>query len=331
MMPGGARLRTLARGAARRTLSTLAPPISATLRKLPFGDRLVQFLLEQTWRRGNAEMLDRYLVSGFQNPRINVQSILVRHFLISKLFGAQWDQMAEDELRFAVELNEVVRRRASELGVTMGSYLDPAKHAGVQRVDEVIADRQTSFEARWRAELSGRTAMSLSVLEFACGSANDYRAFADYGLARLLDYTGVDLTPKNIENALRRFSDARFEVGNILDLPYADGSFDLVIASDIFEHLAPDAMERALDEACRLARRGVALSFFNMSRAPDHLVQRRRAYHWNRLSAQRIEERLRRHFPTVTTIAVAAWLQDRFDYPHSYNRGAYTIFAESGE
>lgn len=331
MMPGRARLRTLARGAARRTLSTFAPPVSATFRKLPFGDRLVQFLLEQTWSRGNAEMLDRYLVSGFQNPRINVQSILVRHFLISKLFGAQWDQMADAELRFAVELNEALRRRASELGVTMGSYLDPAKYAGVQRVDEVIADRQTSFEARWRAEVAERTAAPLRVLEFACGSANDYRAFVACGLARHLDYTGVDLTPKNIENARRRFPGARFEVGNILDLAYADESFDLVIASDIFEHLAPDDMERALDEACRLARRGVALSFFNMSQAPDHLVQRRRAYHWNRLSAPRVEERLRRHFSTVTTVEVATWLQDRFDYRHSYNRSAYTIFAESGE
>ncbi|MCA1569150.1 MAG: class I SAM-dependent methyltransferase, partial [Chloroflexi bacterium] len=228
-------------------------------------------------------------------------------------------------------LNEVLRRRALELGVTMGSFLDPAKHAAVQRVDRSIAERETAFEQRWSAELSERTARPLSVLEFACGSANDFRAFVSYGLARHLDYTGVDLTAKNIENALRRFPDARFEVGNIMDLPYADASFDFVIAADIFEHLAPDELERALDEACRLARRGVVLTFFNMSGGPEHLVQRKRAYHWNRLSAPRVEEHLRRHFSTVTTIPVATWLKDRFGYRHSYNRNAYTIIAENSE
>ena len=313
-----------------RTLATLAPLASKGLRKLPFGARLVRFLLEQTWSRGDAEMLDRYLVSGYQNPRINLQSVLVRHFLIAKLFGSEVDQLAEQEIRFAVELNEVLRRAALDLGVTMGSFLDPAKHAAVRRVDQAIEGRQAQFEARWRSELSDRVASRLRVLEFACGSANDYRAFVAYGLARHLDYTGVDLTPKNIENALRRFPDARFQVGDILNLPNADASFDYVIAADIFEHLAPEQMERALDEACRLAARGVALTFFNMSSAPDHVLQRKRAYHWNRLSAPRVEARLRRHFSTVTTIPVAPWAKEHFAYSHSYNRHAYTIFAESG-
>jgi len=212
------RLRILALGAGNRTLSILAPFASEGLRKLPFGARLARFLHEQTWSLGDADMLDRYLVSGYQNPRINVQSILIRHFLISKLFGSDLEQVAQDEVRFAVMLNELLRQRALALRVTMGSFLNPAKHAGVQRVDTVIAERQMEFEERWQAELANRTIEPIRVLEFACGSANDFRAFVSYGLAGHLDYTGVDLTPKNIENALRRFPHAQFEVGNILDL-----------------------------------------------------------------------------------------------------------------
>lgn len=314
-------------GAGRREQDAFDPrpvclggPAEAAIRA-----RLARFLHEQTWSLGDADMLDRYLVSGYQNPRINVQSILIRHFLISKLFGSDLEQVAQDEVRFAVMLNELLRQRALALRVTMGSFLNPAKHAGVQRVDTVIAERQMEFEERWQAELANRTIEPIRVLEFACGSANDFRTFVSYGLAGHLDYTGVDLTHKNIENALRRFPHAQFEVGNILDLSYADGSFDFVIASDIFEHLAPQEMERALDEACRLARRGVLLTFFNMSGAPEHVVQRRRAYHWNRLSCPRIGKRLRRRFSSVNTIRVAAWLKERFDYPHSYNPHAYTI------
>ncbi|MDQ3691263.1 MAG: class I SAM-dependent methyltransferase, partial [Chloroflexota bacterium] len=254
---GASKIRTLAVGMMNRTLSRAAPLATRSLRKLPYGTQLGKFVLAQTWRLGDAGMLDRYLVSGYQNPRINIQSVLLRHFLISRLFGDTFERLADEEVRFAVELNEVLRRRALELGVTMGSFLNPAKHAAVQRVDEAIAERERLFEERWRAEVTERTAERISVLEFACGSANDFRAFASYGLARHLDYVGVDLTPKNIANALRHFPDARFEVGNILDLAHADGSFDYVIASDIFEHLEPIEMERALDEACRIARRGV--------------------------------------------------------------------------
>lgn len=323
--------RPLTAGVRRWVLSTLAPFVSRVLRTLPFGARLVRLLAEQTWSRRDAEMLDRYLVSGYQNPRINVQSVLLRHFLISKLFDPTFEQLADEELRHAIELNEIIRRRALELEVTMGSYLDPTRQAAVRQVDQVIADRELEFERRWRAELSERASDPLRVLEFACGSANDYRAFVGFGLAPHLDYTGVDLARKNIENALRRFPDTRFKVASILDLPYADGSFDFVIAADIFEHLAPEEMETALDEACRLAARGVALTFFNMSGAPDHAIQRRGTYHWNRLSAPMIEAHLRRRFSTVRMIPVASWLKETFGYAHSYNRHAYTIFAENDQ
>ena len=94
------------------------------------------------------------------------------------------------------------------------------------------------------------------------------------------------------------------------------------------EHLALDDMERALDEAGRLARRAVILSFFNMSDIPDHRVRPKGAYHWNRLSRTRVEAQLRRRLPSVTATPIATWLAERYDYPHSYNRHAWTIVAE---
>jgi SAM-dependent methyltransferase len=309
-------------------ISVTARSVLWVLRHLPLGDRAERFLLERTWGAGSAEMLDAYLVAGYQNPRINIQSILVRHFLLARLLGDEVDATMEDEIRFAVELNEVLRQRARELGVQMGAYRNPVKHAAVRRVDEAIAERERAFGDRWREILADRPADRLSVIEFACGSANDYRAFAETGLATRLEYVGVDLSPKNIANARRRFPDVRFEVGDILGLPYPDRSFDYVVASDIFEHLSPEAMEAALDEAVRLARRGLVLTFFNMSDAPEHEVRRRRAYHWNTLSRPRIEARLRQDFASVSGIPVARWLKASYDYPHSYNTHAWTIFAE---
>ena len=276
-------------------------------------------------------MLDRYLVSGYQNPRINVQSILLRHFLVERAVGPGFDDLKAGEIRQAVELNEVLRQRAAQLGVKMGSYLNPSRQAAVLRVDEGIADREHAYAERWHEALTvaERSGPPLQVIELACGSANDYRAFVEFGLAEHLDYRGLDLTLKNIENARRRFPGVAFEVGDVRDVQHPDGAFDYVVASDVFEHLSLDGMERAITEAMRLARRGVALTFFNMSESADHEDRPTKLYHWNRLSRPRIEARLRGRYRFVRVVPVSAWLRNEHGYAHSYNAHAYSIFAET--
>ena len=312
-----------------RALTRFGRTASRLLRTTPAGERARRFLLERAWAHLPSDMLDAYLVSGYQNPRINIQSILLRHHLVRRLFGDEFEELMDGEIRFAIELNEVLRLRASELGVTMGSFIDRARYAEVKRVDEAIAGRDGEFADRWAAALADRQTGSLAVLEFACGSANDYRAFVDYGLARFVDYRGVDLTATNIANARRRFPGVKFEVGDVTDLAYPDGTFDCVIASDLFEHLPPDGMAAALDEAGRLTRGTAILTFFNMVDIPEHVVRPKGAYHWNRLSRTRVEEHLRRRFPSLTITPIATWLAEQYDYTHSYNRGAWTIVADS--
>jgi ubiquinone/menaquinone biosynthesis C-methylase UbiE len=327
-------VRSRLRGVYRRGravgLAGLAGAASHGLGRLPGGRGLERFLLERTWNARSAKMLDRYLVSGYQNPRINVQSILLRHFLVERAVGPGFDDLKAGEIHQAVELNEILRARASELGVKMGSYLNPGRQAAVLRVDEAIGDRELTYVDRWRSALAAREVdgAPLRVIELACGSANDYRAFVECGLAAHLDYRGLDLTVKNIENARRRFPGVTFEVGDVREVKHPNGAFDYVIASDVFEHLSLDGMERALGEAMRVATRGVALTFFNMGESADHEDRPTKLYHWNRLSRPRIEARLRERFPSVRVVPISRWLRDEHEYTHSYNPHAYSIFAE---
>ena len=284
--------------------------------------------LKQSWAAFSPETLEAYLVSGYQNPRINAQSIIARHFFVRQLFGSEFDALMHEELRFCVETNEAIRQRAAEMGVTMGVFTNPDKRAAVERVCAVIADREQVFEHKWRDALAARSAEPISVFELACGSANDYRSLANYGIARFLDYTGVDLNDKNIANAKARFSDVDFEVGSILDLPYDDGSFDYVLAFDIFEHLSLSAMEQAMSEAMRLARKGLVFAFFIMTDAAEHNQRPKRSYHWNELSASKIEEMLREAFPDTQAWHIPTFLKQNFDYGHYYNKKAYTIVAQ---
>ena len=129
------------------------------------------------------------------------------------------------ELAFAVELNEACASRQADQHPGQG-VLQPAPPRPDPKVGEVIADREFEYRDRWRTELATRTVTRLQILELACGSANDYRAFDDYGLAPFLDYAGVDLNPKNIANARRRFSGRPVHVGSALDLDEGDGSVD---------------------------------------------------------------------------------------------------------
>jgi ubiquinone/menaquinone biosynthesis C-methylase UbiE len=274
-------------------------------------------------------MLERYLVSGYQDPRINVPSILARHTLVRALFGSEFDSLMRDELAWAVELNEAIRVRAAELGVEMKPTLDPDHHADVQRVSEVIADRAPEFGRRWQDALADRQAPALSVLEYACGSANDYGAFVGYGIARFLDYTGVDLNETNIANARRRFPDVNFRLGSVLDLPEQDRSMDYVIGFDIMEHLSLPAMQHAMDAAVRICRRGLYFAYFRMDEVPEHVDNPRGNYHFNLLSAPQVRQDMARRFGTVQLIQVADMLKDNFGYAHSYNRKAYALITEN--
>jgi SAM-dependent methyltransferase len=325
VLPVGSRRRAVVAGAVRRAWPAARPQTPTSAEEAL---RREEAKLRGVWAGYRPEMLDVYLVSGYQDPRINAQSILARHTLVRALFGSEFDDLMHEELVYAVELNEAVRVRAAELGVKLSATMNPEGQANVRRVTEVIADRAPIFGKRWREALADRDAPPVSVIEFACGSANDYRAFADYGIARFLDYTGIDLNETNIANAKRSFPDVAFRVDSILSLPEADRSFDYVFGFDILEHLSLEAMQTAADAAVRICRRGLFFAFFRMDEVPEHVDNPKGGYHINLLSAPRMREYMQQRFDSAQVIHMPKMLKDDFGYTHSYNRRAYTLIAE---
>jgi len=66
--------------------------------------------------------------------------------------------------------------------------------------------------------------------------------------------TGVDIDEKAIKLATENFSkdNLKFEVGDAMNLPYKDGTFDIVISSHIYEHV-PDA-NKMMEEIYRVLK-----------------------------------------------------------------------------
>src|ERR1700759_3721973 len=89
-------VRSKGRGAAARVARRVRPSVSPP-------PRTEEAKLRGVWAGYRQDMLERYLVSGYQDPRINAQSILARHTLVRALFGDDFEPLMREELAFAVE------------------------------------------------------------------------------------------------------------------------------------------------------------------------------------------------------------------------------------
>lgn len=94
---------------------------------------------------------------------------------------------------------------------------------------------------------------SQSVLEVACGIGVDYPLYKEAGI----QYLGVDVTPKFVEEAKRNGVPA--EVQDARNLPYPDNSFDSVYCKDLFIHLPPNVWRIVLAELARVAKKQVII------------------------------------------------------------------------
>jgi SAM-dependent methyltransferase len=325
--------------------------------------------LTRSWTRHDPAMLRDYLVAGVEDPRINLQSIFSRHFLLHGLGLDRLSLLMDHECRFAAVMNWLIDlagglNDTAELENVLYALkrgADNAEGLEIPRfvlqtfavlpavVDELeIPNYIESFlsgtrfpEGKpvlhqpaldtfcdlWRQALNPQLSNSqpLSLLEPACGSANDYRFLNRYGLAPLLNYSGFDLCPANIDNARALFPGVRFDIANVFEIPAEGKSFDLCFVHDLFEHLSLPGMEVAVREICRVTRLGICVGFFNLDEIPEHREQPVEDYHWNTLSMARMRELFARHGFAARVLHAGAFLRQRIGCYQTHNPNAYTF------
>jgi ubiquinone/menaquinone biosynthesis C-methylase UbiE len=314
--------------------------------------------LQYSWMKHDGRVLRNYLVEDVQDPRINVQSILSRHWLIEQLFGDKFNDLAEHELRYALVMNwlnklykantqlwqmqsvlhSLVAGQSNADGIEIPSYITQTfsclampnymvhllNWAPFDRADITVPEYLlTTFQQIWLELLEQEQLQKISILEPACGSANDYRFLASFGIARFLDYQGFDLCRKNIVNAKKMFPDVNFDVGNVLEIHAQDKTYDYCMVHDLFEHLSIEAMQLAVKEVCRVTRKGLCISFFNMSVGQEHIVNPVQDYHWNQLSLPLMVELFKQHFSRVQVIHIDDFLTSKFSCGDTKNKNAY--------
>jgi SAM-dependent methyltransferase len=313
--------------------------------------------LAWAWDRYPREVLDNYLVADVEDPRVNAQSILTRALIMGALFPGRFDDLLDAELRFGICLTWIMQQLRE--GSDRWSMLDSlengemsafpgfviATYESLQSTDSPIPDYITealfrpalderrlisnavleTFTSIWNRALASCNGDAVSILEPACGSANDYRYLVLYGLARFLSYSGFDLSRKNIVNARARFREANFFVGNAFQIPVNDAAFDYLFVHDLFEHLSRKGLETAMRECLRVTRKEAWMSFFNLGSIPDHCFCIHGDYHWNTLSLDRIVQFLLQYATRVEVIDIPELIKRKTGYGQHYNPQAKTL------
>jgi len=92
---------------------------------------------------------------------------------------------------------------------------------------------------------------SATLLDIACGSAY-YSEVIEFLCPEWIDYVGMDYNPGMVELAHKCYPGIRVEQGNILDIPFEQNSFDIVLSSATIGHVKD--WPGAVRELVRVAR-----------------------------------------------------------------------------
>jgi SAM-dependent methyltransferase len=113
------------------------------------------------------------------------------------------------------------------------------------------------------------------VLDVGCGTGT--LAVAAARAAPGVRVTGLDADPSILARARRKAADAGLEIGfdqgSSTGLPYADASFDLVLSTLFFHHLADDAKRQSAAELVRVLRPGGRVVVGDLGRPQDPLMR----------------------------------------------------------
>ena len=144
----------------------------------------------------------------------------------------------------------------------------------IRRVNALLGYTRATLSHLDRFSTNWRAGERIRIVDLATGSADIPRAILRWAERRGFDVEviGIDLQPHTaLEAASYRDPRLRIVRADVLDPPFADGSFDYAMTNMFLHHLDEDQIVTVLRHMGRLAKRGII--------AAD-LLRYRRAYAW---------------------------------------------------
>lgn len=98
-----------------------------------------------------------------------------------------------------------------------------------------------------------------TVLDVGCGEGFTLKRLQDKGIGK--NYQGVDSSEKAIRLGKKENPNLKLEIGDIYSLKFKDKSFDLIICTEVLEHL--ENPKKALGELKRVSKKYLLISVPN--------------------------------------------------------------------
>jgi len=91
----------------------------------------------------------------------------------------------------------------------------------------------------------------VKVLDLGCGNGRFYELLKP----KKVDYLGIDNSSSLLEKARENFPDAKFKLGDMVDLDLSDGSFDAILSIASFHHIPSRKLrKKVVDEMYRVLK-----------------------------------------------------------------------------
>jgi len=105
----------------------------------------------------------------------------------------------------------------------------------------------------WDLEpLADYTKSGMKVLDLGCGNGRLYEILKD----KEVEYTGIDISENLINVAKKKYPKGQFVIGDGINLPFKDHSFDIVYSIAVFHHLPSRELRiQFLKEAKRVLKK----------------------------------------------------------------------------
>lgn len=98
-----------------------------------------------------------------------------------------------------------------------------------------------------------------TILDAGCGEGFSLAKLSESKIGKKLE--GIDYSREAVALSQRLFPTLGFKYGSIYSLPYKDNSFDLVVCTEVLEHL--DDPQKALSEVLRVSKKYILFSVPN--------------------------------------------------------------------
>ncbi|PTQ09115.1 hypothetical protein CLG96_14765 [Sphingomonas oleivorans] len=151
-----------------------------------------------------------------------------------------------------------------------------------------------AYEHLHRYAICRESVAGKRVLDLACGTGYGSALLAQAGA----EVTGVDISPEAIRMAKKRYgADVIFAIADCYDLPFADDTFDVVVANEMIEHV--ENHDGLIKEAKRVLTDG---GLFLVSTPNKPIYNRYKApnvFHVSEMEVGEFRRLLTRHFREV--------------------------------